>query len=133
MSGISTNNGPQITLPVADPTAFNGKQDLLVSVDANGNAVLYAAGTNPPVGTFAGRNFPQDKSILVRSLSGGGTLRCIQNAALATGTAVAADPATGRVIADASGKLGLGIKIAPVGAGAAGDVIEILPVPFLAA
>ena len=78
MSGISTNNGPQITLPVADPTAFNGKQDLLVSVDANGNAVLYAAGTNPPVGTFAGRNFPQDTSILVRLLAGGGTFRAIQ-------------------------------------------------------
>jgi hypothetical protein len=123
---ITAQNGPTITLEEAVAGALRGKEDLLVSLDAHGKAVLFD-GTAPAIGVYVSRLDPESTALEIRLLNAGGTVRVIQGVAIAPGSRVAGVAASARVaVASAPGR-SLGFKLAPDSAGAAGDVIEIIP------
>jgi hypothetical protein len=122
---ITAQHGDTITLEEAVPGALSGKEDLLVALNSSGKAVLFA-GTSPAIGVHAGKLAPDSTAVTVR-LFVGGTVRVIQNVAIAPGSLVAGVAANARVAVAAAPARALGYKLAPGVAGAAGDVIEIIP------
>lgn len=122
---ITAQLGPTITLEEAVAGALTGKEDLLISVNNVGKAVLFD-GTYPAIGVMEGKLAPASTAVRVRLLSGGGTVRIIQNAAVTPGARVAGVNANGRVITVGAAGRSLGVKISDF-AGAAGDVIEVIP------
>jgi hypothetical protein len=118
--------GPVITLTAANIASLLDKENHLVAVDTNGKAVLLS-GSLVAVGVFEGRLTPDSEDISVRLLSGGGTLVVRQSAAVTPGTRVAGVAASATVAPAAAGDRSLGIKLSPASTGAAGDLIEILP------
>lgn len=125
---ITAQVGPTITLEEAVPGALNGKEDHLVSLNANGKAVRYD-GTAPAVGVYVSRLALDSTAIEVRPINATGTARLVQSAAITPGKQVVPDAATARVKLGASGNAAIGIKLAPANAGAAGDVIEVVLIP----
>jgi hypothetical protein len=122
---ITAQHGDTITLEEAVPGALSGKDDLLVSINANGKAVLFD-GSAPAIGVVVGKLAPDATAVNVRLLTGG-TVRVIQNVAIMPGNRVAGVAANARVAVAAAPGRSLGYKLAPAGSGAAGDVIEIIP------
>jgi hypothetical protein len=123
---ITAQLGPTITLEEAVAGALTGKEDLLISVDNTGKAVLFD-GTYPAIGTMEGKLAPESTAVRVRLLSGSGTIRAIQSAGINPGARVAGVNASARVVTAGAAARSLGIKLFPQAAGAAGDVIEIIP------
>jgi len=121
----TAQHGDTITLEEAVAGSLNGKDDLLLSVNANGKAVLFD-GTAPAIGAHAGKLAPDSTAVNVRLLTGGGTVRVVQNVPITPGTRVAGVAANARVAIAASPARALGAKLAPPDAGAAGDVIEVI-------
>lgn len=123
---VTAQSGETITIEEAVPGSLTGKDDHLLSLNANGKAVLFD-GTAPAIGTHNGKLAPDSTVINVRLLNAGGTVRMIQNVAITPGIRVAGVSANARVAVAATPARALGIKIAPPAAGAAGDVIEVIP------
>ncbi|MDR1279339.1 MAG: hypothetical protein LBK99_00765 [Opitutaceae bacterium] len=121
---ITAQEGPTITLEAAVAAAFTNKEDHLVGISANGQAMI-CDDTVPAIGTFVSRLSPEDTALTVRLLNAPGTARMVQGAPVTPGDRVTCDD-TGRVVPAAAGDRSLGIKIAPPAAGAAGDVIEVI-------
>ena len=120
---VTVTEGSTITLKEAVLNALEGKEDHLVSIDTNGDVVLFT-GSIPAVGWYQGRLQPGSTAVRVRLLGKGGTVRAIQSAAINPGVRVMGVNASARVATATTGNRTLGTKISP-GAGAAGDVIEI--------
>ncbi|MBC2592690.1 hypothetical protein H5P28_00290 [Ruficoccus amylovorans] len=118
--------GPVITLTAANIASLEGKENHLVSVDATGKAALLS-GSALAIGVFDSRLAPDSDEIAVRLLSGGGTLVVRQSAAIAPGARVAGVAASATVTTAAAGTRSLGVKVSPATNGAAGDLIEIIP------
>lgn len=117
------------TLAEAVAGALNNKEDCLLSLNAAGKAVLFD-GTAPATHVMVSRLQLGDGQVRARILGKNGTLRVIQNGAIAPGARVIGHGGTARVVTAAVGGRSLGFKLdrAGVGNGAAGDVIEIADV-----
>ncbi|MBI5689258.1 MAG: hypothetical protein HZC55_04115 [Verrucomicrobia bacterium] len=117
------------TLTEAVAGALDGKEDLLLSLDATGKAVLYD-GTSPATHVMVGRLQDGDGQVRARILGKNGTVRIKQNGAIVPGARVIAHAGTARVVTAAAGGRSLGFKLDRQGKGngAAGDVIEVADV-----
>lgn len=124
---ITYTDTPYISLTEAVAGALTGKDDLLISLNNAGKAVLYD-GSAPAIAVMIGKNSPDDTVIQARLLGKGGTCRMIQSAAIVPGSLVKAVSASARVATATAGSKGLGYKLTP-GNGAAGDVIEVIDLP----
>lgn len=122
---ITEQEGCTISLEEAVAGALTNKEDLLVSIDNTGKAVLFD-GTYPAIGVMKGKLTPDSTAVTVRLLNGEGTVRVIQSAAITPGARVAGVNASARVVTAGAAARSLGIKLSPF-AGAAGDVIEVIP------
>lgn len=120
---ITVTDHNYITLTEAVAGALNGKEDHLVSLDGDGNVVLFT-GAAPAFGVFVSRLQDGQPDLRIRPLGKNGTVRVIQNAAVTPGARVMAVNANARVVTATATNRSLGFKLSPF-AGAAGDVIEI--------
>lgn len=123
---ITAQLGPTITLEEAVAGALDNKEDHLVSVNAVGKVILFD-GTFPACGVMEGKLAPGSTAVRVRLLTGSGTVRVIQNAAVVPGARVMGVNANARVVTIGAAARSLGIKLYPEDNGAAGDVIEVIP------
>lgn len=117
------------TLVEAVAGALNNKEDHLLSLDANGKAVLFD-GTRPATHVMVSRLQLGDGQVRARILGKNGTVRVIQNGAIVPGARVNGHGGTARVVTAAVGGRSLGFKLDRPGKGngAAGDVIEIVDI-----
>ena len=108
--------------------SLDGKEACLVEVTANSQVQLATAGKAIGV-IIASKLAPGSKDVQVRLLGKNGTVRMIQNAAIACGAQVMQDvtlPERIATFAQASSTRVLGRKIGPITSGAAGDIVEVL-------
>lgn len=107
--------------------ALSGKEGELVQFTSGANTIELCS-TGTPIGVYLGKLQAGNLNCGVRLLTAEGTIRVKQAGAIPVGTLVkrstskvasAATPAAGQVL--------IGIKKAPATNGAAGDIIEIIP------
>lgn len=131
MAGITTyHEGNTRPFAIGTAGALDGKNDFLVELDntvPNGIKLLATVGNE--IGAVRNLLTPGGRQVGVRLLGKDGTLRLIQNAAIARGAWVMPDStALGKVKA-VPGTTGtyhaIGVKLSD-GNGAAGEVIEVL-------
>jgi hypothetical protein len=129
MQKITASESNYDTLTEAVAGALNGKEDLLLSLDNTGKAVLFD-GTYPATHVMVSRLQDGDGQVRARILGKNGTVRIKQNGAIVPGSRVIAHAGTARVVTAAAGGRSLGFKLdrPGIGNGAAGDVIEIADV-----
>src|SRR5690625_5009764 len=125
MGKITFNDGPYKTFVAHTPADLIGKEDHLVEMRSDGTIQLLASGI--AIGVLHQHLEGDDGAWNVRLLGKGGTVRVIQDGAIAPGT-LAKGKAGGRVEAIGASGRSIGIKVDPADAGAANDVIEIVDV-----
>ena len=113
--------------------ALDGKIDLLVELDpATPNGVMLLATPGNEIGVIRNELSPGAKQVSVRLLGKDGTVRLIQNGAIARGARVVADSTSpGRVKTQPTTTgtyLTIGRKLS-AGPGVANEVIEVLDAP----
>ena len=122
---VTTIDNAYRTFEAAVPGDLAGKEDYLVQVTSAGLIELYTNGV--AVGVLHQQLQGDTETWSVRLLGKGGTVRVIQNEAITPGTRVKGLTG-GKVVALGASGRSLGVKVYPLGTGAAGDVIEIADV-----
>ena len=108
--------------------ALDGKEMYVVELASDGRVQLYTgAGASPALGVAFQKLKPGAVDVQIRLLGKSGTVKVVQNGAVACGARVAA-VSGGKVGAANPGDRVIGLKLTPV-TGADGDVIEILDEP----
>jgi hypothetical protein len=127
MAKQTYNDSPYQSFPAAVPANLVGMEGYAVElVPGTNNIQLYTATAGRPLLGFLFERLEGDTNWNVRIAGKGGTVRCVAgDGSIGQAPAYVKAQNGGTMIAATSGNLAHGIKISPVVADAAGDVMEI--------